>query len=172
MNALKPLGISVDIRNAWLSMTDEELSAISALEMFKGSGNGGQKRNKTSSAVRIVHLPTGISVTDCSQRSQTQNRHNALKKMRLLIALNIRVTPNKVVEINIKSLNSPEYPLWLAEILDLLHSQHYDIQATAQILGLSSSKIIKLFYRDHKLWQLINRNRELLSLPLLRKCSD
>ena len=48
----------------------------------KSGGPGGQSVNKTSSAVQITHLPTGISVHSSDQKSQTQNRENAMKTLR------------------------------------------------------------------------------------------
>jgi len=58
---------------------------------YRSSGPGGQKKNKTESAVRIKHLPTGIIVTATESRSQFENKERALQRLReRLAALNRR----------------------------------------------------------------------------------
>ena len=51
------------------------------VQHFKASGPGGQKRNKTSSAVRIIHPESGARAEGKEERSQTANKRNAFKRL-------------------------------------------------------------------------------------------
>src|SRR5512143_4078881 len=71
-------------------LSDERLLAECRVETYRASGPGGQKRNKTSSAVRITHLASGASAIGTESRSQHDNRRKALARLRVELALAIR----------------------------------------------------------------------------------
>ncbi len=65
-----------------LPESDDDLLRQCEVETFRSSGPGGQHVNKTESAVRLRHLPSGLTVTSRQERSQHQNKALCLRKLR------------------------------------------------------------------------------------------
>ncbi|MDD3885545.1 MAG: peptide chain release factor-like protein [Victivallaceae bacterium] len=147
-------------RDQILTMDDATLSMHCTLEFFKGSGKGGQKRNKTSCAARVTLTGTAYRAEDCSERSQHRNRSAALRKLKIAVAFGERETPAVPPLRNVCAMDSFDYPLWLAHLLDVLSEAAFDYHAAAPVLGVSPSALHKLLARDPDLWQFYRRNRQ------------
>jgi peptide chain release factor 2 len=65
-----------------LPESDDDLLRECEVDTFRSSGPGGQHVNKTESAIRLRHLPSGIVVTSQQERSQHRNKALCLRKLR------------------------------------------------------------------------------------------
>src|SRR5437764_13370318 len=81
-------------RSVWTALSDDQLLAQCSVDTYRASGPGGQKRNKTSSAVRLRHGPTGLAVIAEESRSQHENKAKALKRLRQALYLYLRDAPD------------------------------------------------------------------------------
>lgn len=159
---------------------DKKLLADCRWEAYRGSGPGGQKRNKTSSAVRITHLPTGIHAIAEESRSQSENRLHALRRLRHKLAMEIRhefdllasplpdwLEPYRLAGLHMAEHN-PLYPSLVALILDILRSAHWELSRAAVTLGVTNSALARFMHADGHLWERVNRIRKELGMrPLL-----
>ncbi len=72
--------------SGWHLLPDEALLAQCEVQAHRASGPGGQHRNKTETAIRLVHLPSGVSAEGKDQRSRAQNLKAALSRLREKLA--------------------------------------------------------------------------------------
>ena len=70
------------------------------MQVYRSSGAGGQHINKTSSAVRLIHKPTGVVVASQQERSQFQNKDNCMKMLRAkLVELQMQEKAEKISDL-------------------------------------------------------------------------
>ena len=125
------------------------------LIMQKGTGNGGQKINKTSSAVRLIHRPTGIAVSANEERSQSRNRHIALRKLRYEIAMSVHAEPDDKFTLlpSPSPSNHARLIPWIAELFDRLNATDYDLAETAARCGASASQLERAMRKYPAVWR-------------------
>lgn len=154
-------------RDEILQLEDVELLKQCRVDSFRGVGPGGQKRNKTESAVRVVHEATQLAGFDDTSRSQHQNKHNALKKLRLVMALHLRDVP-RVWSDPVPSPKNEAFSRWVGVAFDALAAAEFKISDAASFLGLSTSKFGRLLQEIPAVWQCLNGERAKRGLPPLR----
>ncbi len=157
----------------WLAMSDRELLRQCEVHTYRASGPGGQKRNKTDSAVRLHHGPTGLIVTAAESRSQHENKARALKRLRQAMALELRRPVDlaafrppawfeDLVGRERRLCPSPRSPVYwhvVRLVLDLLHACAGSVANAAQLLGLTTGNLVHFIESDAKVWERANRIR-------------
>jgi hypothetical protein len=134
------------------------------VDTLRASGPGGQKRNKTESAVRIRHKPSGIIVIANESRSQHDNRAVALQRMRKALALKLRepvstlAVPeaisagiDKKGRLNIGRKDARYIPA-VATALDVLAMHMGRISDAAKQLGVSTANLSGFLTEDEDVY--------------------
>ena len=164
-------------RHAWTSLTDSQLLAQVAVDTYRASGPGGQKRNKTSSAVRVRHLPSGLIVIAEESRSQHENRAKALKRLRQAFFLKIReqvpiLEPGKadvhgeLAEARNAAgrldLGRKDPRFWpvVGLVLDVLEASSARVSDAAKVLEISTGNLIDFLRIEPKVWEQANHLRQ------------
>jgi hypothetical protein len=174
-------------RAAWASLSDEQLLHQCSVDTYRASGPGGQKRNKTSSAVRLRHPPSGLIVIAEESRSQHENRARALRRLRQALYLKVReplppetLQPEQLAhQPALTAGRSPDgrfdlrrkdprfWPL-AGLVLDVLQAVGGRVAETAALLGTSTGNLVSFLGTDPKLWEQANHVRVQAGLKPLK----
>lgn len=174
-------------RRLWTSLSPEVLLSQCEVDTYRASGPGGQKRNKTSSAVRLRHLPSGLLVIAEESRSQHENKAKALKRIYQAFFLELRdpldasqLTPEQVALLpdyaEAKSndgrlhlgVKDPKFWPTVGVILDVLAAVESRVSDAATLLGISTGNLIDFLQTEPKVWQVANQLRARFGQKTLR----
>jgi len=170
-------------RDALIEASDDVLLRHVEAQNYRAGGPGGQHRNKVETGVRLRHAASGVVVTASERRSQHENRHRALQRMRQALALHVRcpaVEGRDGLPADLAALlASPQWPslspksqgFWrlAARVLDRLAADGAKLSDTAAALTVSTGSLVRFLGRDDALWQAACRLRREAGLPPLHK---
>jgi hypothetical protein len=174
-------------RADWAGLTDAQLLAQCVVDAYRASGPGGQKRNKTSSAVRLRHPPSGLLVIAEESRSQHENKAKALRRLRQALYLKLRqplgpddLKPDALAARTDWSaardgegrlhIGRKDVRFWPAAgvALDVLEALAGRVSEAAAALGTSTANLTDFLREDPKVWEQVNQLRTRLGLKTLR----
>lgn len=142
--------------------SSEELAKELRYEATRSTGPGGQHRNRVATAIRVYHLPSGLTAMGTERRSQLENKIEALFRLRRKMALQLRspIDDNLLAapglfqqpeawksrlrksRISVNPTHE-EFPALLSAVLDRLAADEDDLDRTAAAFGVSKSQMIK-----------------------------
>jgi hypothetical protein len=166
----------------WLDLPDALLLRQCVIENARGSGPGGQHRNKVETGVRIRHLPTGCTGQAFERRSRQQNLATATTRLRQDIALRVRrpadaegYQPPPALAAILPAASggrpgpgNPRFWAGVQHLLDLFVACGCSVADTAAVLGLSTGALSRVIARSPEVLAEANRLRAGRGLPPLR----
>lgn len=171
-------------RGRLLVLADARLLAECEVDRFRASGPGGQKRNKTESAIRLRHGATGLISIATESRSQHENRARALARLRAQIALEIResieleryeppaalaaLLARGAAGVGARTRRSIEYLTGVAALLDVFEAADCSVRDAARALGSSTGALSRLLLADERVARKVNELRAARGLRPLR----
>jgi hypothetical protein len=173
-------------RLAWFLADDSQLLAQCEVDTYRASGPGGQKRNKTSSAVRLRHLPSGLIVIAEESRSQHENKAKALRRLRQAFILKLRepiadaglgaIAKHEVIaairtgdgKLHLATPKDPRFWPAVAVLLDVLDVCEAHVSEAAKRFGTTTANLLSVLELDAKVWAQANIMRRKFGLKPLR----
>ncbi|MSQ42521.1 MAG: peptide chain release factor-like protein, partial [Dehalococcoidia bacterium] len=150
----------------YLDLDNAALLAQCEFDRFRASGPGGQKRNKTDSAVRLRHRPTGLQGEAHESRSQHENRARALRRLRLTIACTRRApvelatyAPSAALAAALAGgrfvlpLRDVRFAAAVAALFDLIEACSWRLSEAAPRLGLTTAALGRALARDETVFR-------------------
>lgn len=172
--------MSIGGKMSYRFLSEDQLLAQCRVEHYRGSGPGGQKRNKTSNAVRLKHEETGLIVTATEARSAKENHLFAVRRVRLKLVAEIREAiellhfepPDWFLSIRHQghidvSRRHEFYAATGGLILDLLEVCRGNPSDVATNLGVNTTAIVRILENEPLFWTKANQIRERFSLARL-----
>ncbi|MGP1347149.1 MAG: peptide chain release factor family protein [Phycisphaerales bacterium] len=178
-------------------LNDDDLLREVRWTRGRGSGPGGQNRNKVETGVELVHTPTGITGRAGERRTVTDNKRVAIRRLRLNLATQHRVAvplgevgsrlwaerrrmpprpgpgdaPQRWGTFPGRIVINPDhrdYPSLLAEAMDVIHAAGWDVQRAGLRLEVTMTQLIKLIAEHPPALAALNAGRESMGLSALR----
>src|SRR5689334_559929 len=159
-------------RSTWTALNDAQLLAQCEVDTYRASGPGGQKRNKTSSAVRLRHPPSGLIVIAEESRSQHENKAKALRRLRRAFFLKLREeqpVDGWVAHPDFSDarnggrldLGRKDARFWPAAgvVLDVLKAFGARVSEAAEALGVTTANLVAFLAVEPKVWEEANHLR-------------
>jgi hypothetical protein len=171
-------------RDALIQLDDAALEAQCEVDRYRASGPGGQHRNKTESAIRLRHRPTGVIAHADERRSQAENRVRAVHRLREHLAFEVRepvaldtwapsaalaaLVGGGTARLGEKTRQTAAFFVGFAALLDVFAACGAEVANTAARLGLTTGACSKLLLIDERTSRAVNQLRAKHGLRPLR----
>ena len=154
----------------YLELNEQDFLKQCQFQSYKGSGTGGQKRNKKASGIRITHIPTKITIAICQDRQQSINKIYACRLLR--IKLSMTITSNDIQEnwnfnnqINVKNW---DFPPTIQKLFFFLTKFDFHIKKTSEEINTSQKKLVHFLAKNKQVWQKFNQERIKRQLNIIK----